>query len=176
MAEYKLKIKVGEHEFEAEGPADVVQAQFAAFKDLVSSMAVQKPAQDAPVAEVEKPPGKPDVPANNGGTLPLEKVMHTGGRIISLTVHTQSTADAILALLLGQRQFRGNDSVTGAEILDGLRQSGRTVERIDLILNRLSAEGSVITIGQHRARRYRLTNPGVNRAQEIVRGLIALVP
>ena len=64
MAEYKLKIKVGEHEFEAEGPADVVQAQFAAFKDLVSSMAVQKPAQDAPVAEVEKPPGKPDVPAN----------------------------------------------------------------------------------------------------------------
>src|SRR5215468_734597 len=102
--------------------------------------------------------------------------MRVDGRIVSLTVNAQSIQDAVLALLLGQRQFRSNDTVTGAEILGGLRESGRGVGRIDHTLNQLTAEGSVITIGQHRGRRYRLTNSGVNRAQEVARGLIALVP
>ncbi len=35
---YKLKIKVGEFEFDAEGPVEVVQAQFAAFKELISEL------------------------------------------------------------------------------------------------------------------------------------------
>ena len=30
MSDYRLKIKIGDHEFEAEGPAEVVQQQFAA--------------------------------------------------------------------------------------------------------------------------------------------------
>ena len=47
MVENKLKIKIGEHEFEAEGPVDIVQSQLAAFTELVSKLPVvpQKPAQ-----------------------------------------------------------------------------------------------------------------------------------
>lgn len=32
----KLKMKIGEHEFEAEGPTEVVQTQFAAFREDVA--------------------------------------------------------------------------------------------------------------------------------------------
>ena len=36
MDGYKLKMKeIGEHEFEADGPTEVVQAEFQAFRDLV---------------------------------------------------------------------------------------------------------------------------------------------
>jgi hypothetical protein len=34
----KIKIRVGDHEFEAEGPVGTVQAQFEAFKELISSV------------------------------------------------------------------------------------------------------------------------------------------
>jgi hypothetical protein len=174
MAEYRLKIKIGEHEFEAEGPADVVQSQFAAFKDLVGSIGVEKPRLADAVAESADP--AKDTNNNTSAPLPMEKIMRAEGRLISLTVRAASIQDAILALLLGQRQYRANDSVTGSEILDGLRESGQAVSRIDHTLNQLSDEGSVITIGAHRGRRYRLTNAGVSRAQNVVRSMISLVP
>ena len=33
---YRLKIKVGPHEFDAEGPADAVREQFKDWKDLIA--------------------------------------------------------------------------------------------------------------------------------------------
>jgi len=177
MAEHRLKIKIGDHEFEAEGPADIVQSQFAAFKELVTSAGLEKKSIQStfdttpPSIIIPKPDEKP-----NTNNLPYEKIMRHDARLVSLTVHAQSLQDAILALLLGQRHFRSNDSVTGSEILDGLRESGRGVDRVDHTLSQLATEGSVIVVGQHRAKRYRLTNAGMNKAQEIVRSLIALVP
>lgn len=37
MDGYKLRVKIGDHEFEAEGPADVVKEQFELWKSLVTS-------------------------------------------------------------------------------------------------------------------------------------------
>ena len=46
MEQNKLRIKVGDFEFEAEGPAEIVQAQLAAFKELLASPQAQlKPTQ-----------------------------------------------------------------------------------------------------------------------------------
>jgi len=174
MSDYKLKIKIGDHEFEAEGPADVVQDQFAAFRELITNVPATK--------QKESPEPKTPADANAGTstngsvTLALDKIMRADGRLVSLTVRAASISDAVLVLLLGQRQFRSNDAVTGAEIIDGMRESGQVVARVDHTLNRLSEEGTVITIGANRGRRYRLTNAGLARAQEIARTMIALVP
>ncbi len=174
MAENRLKIKIGEHEFEAEGPVDIVQAQLAAFTELVSKLPAtpQKPTQRTPASSEDKSKGG----GNGDDQLSLEKIMRADGRLISLTVRAETVADAALLLLFGQRHFRANDSVTGGEILDGLRESGQPVPRIDGTLLRLSDDGLVITIGERRARRYRLTNTGIARAQEVARALISLVP
>src|ERR1700678_1882282 len=73
MAEYKLKIKIGEHEFEAEGPADGVQSQFAACKELIGSVA---PSPPKPKTESQTEPEKTATPGNGsaGGVLALEKI------------------------------------------------------------------------------------------------------
>lgn len=178
MADSRLKIKIGVHEFEAEGPSEMVQAQFEAFKDLVAT-APNKPV-DPPV--VEKPNGgdgaTPDESKTSFPELQLDKIMKADGRIVSLTVRAASDDDAVMLMLLGQRQYRANDSVTGGEIKDGLRQSGQPVDRTDRILDKLSTgdAGAVITIGQRKGRRYRLTNKGIAEAQRIARDLIATVP
>ena len=151
----KLKLKIGEHEFEAEGPADVVQAQFEAFQRLVTVQPRQKPHE-------------PDTAGENGGPEPaLDKIMRHDSRIVSLTVGGESLEDEVLLLLLGQKQFRQNDSVTGGEILEGLRQQRGTVNRIDYRLAHMADEGVIRSFGTRRARRYRLTNQGLARAREL---------
>ncbi len=165
---YRLKMKIGEHEFEAEGPSDLVNAQFAAFRELVTAV----PTQAAKAEERDQtPPGR----QGNNDQLALDRIMRNDGRLISLTVRDDSVDNEIMLLLLGQKTLRNNDSVTGAEILDGLRQTGRPIPRADYQLDKLSASGDVITIGTRRARRYRLTYQGLAKAQALARDLIATV-
>jgi hypothetical protein len=175
MTDYRLKIKIGEHEFEAEGPADIVQAQFDIFKELVSRAPI-KATPEKPEQKIPDTGGQANGNGTNTNQLDLEKIMRADGRVVSLTVRAGSGTDAVLLLLLGQRQFRSNDSVTGSELAAGLRESGHGALRGDYLTDRLARDGAVITIGEHRGRKYRLTNTGVARAQEIARNLIALVP
>jgi hypothetical protein len=176
METYRLKMKIGDHEFEAEGPVDVVQNQFAEFKELIEKVPATKAAPiQEPTIPITPTPTNDGASATNN-VFNLEKIMRLQGRVVSLTVPAESVSEAVMVLLFGQRHLRTNDSVTGGEVMDGLRESGTVVNRVDAILDRLASEGSVIRIGTGRARRYRLTNIGVARAQEITRALISLVP
>ena len=95
------------------------------------------------------------------------KALRVNGRVVFMGIRTESVEDALLVLLLGQKHLRNNDSVTGAEIMDGLRASGQRVNRVDHLLNRHVRDGSITATGRRRARRYRLTNRGIQKAQEI---------
>jgi hypothetical protein len=169
MDTQKLKLKIGEHEFEAEGPTEVVQSQFAIFKELIAT---------APPAKKQEEPTVPEkhlITPNNSGQLTLEKIVRVDGRVISLTASTGSVQDAVMVILLAQRMLRNSETVTSSEVVDGLRTSGHVVSRVDTVMDKLAADGHVIKVGARRATRYRLTNQGVTRAQEITRGIIALV-
>ncbi len=101
--------------------------------------------------------------------------MKVEGRLVSLTAHTKSIEDAVMLVLLGQKTFRNNDSITGGEVLDGLKQSGHALNRVDRILEKLASDGLVIKIGSGRGSRYRMTNQGVAKGQEIARGVIGFI-
>jgi hypothetical protein len=103
---YRLKVKLGSHEFEAEGDPQVVQSQFAEFKKMVAELSVEKS------AEAPKPP---QLPVNGGGIIvfPLEKILKVDDRIVSMTARTRSVPDALLMILLGQKNFRASELVTG---------------------------------------------------------------
>ena len=171
---HKLKIKIGTHEFEAEGPTDVVQAQFESFKELVANV---------PVAPIQPPPTKAKhtteepPPANlNDIDKSLGKIMNVDHRVVSLTVRPETLNDAILALLYGQKVLRGSDAVTGAEVMDGLKATGGvSVIRVDKPLEKAGVSGDVIVTGEHRAKRYRLTNTGLAKARKIANGMIAQI-
>src|ERR1700686_98761 len=63
---YRLKIKLGADEFEAEGPIQVVQSQFAAFKELVEARqrfaATQPPVAIPTIAMSADTTPKPEAP------------------------------------------------------------------------------------------------------------------
>ena len=166
-----LKIKVGEHEFEATGPAERVQVQWEAFRDLIQGLGITKPIQ-APAEPTQ--PDAPNLQAPTNG-ITLDKIMKLDGRIVSLTARGNSFEDELLLLLLGQKSLRNNDQVTGGEIIDGLKQTGRIVVRADYQLDKMSTAGDVITAGVGRARRYRLSNTGFAKAQELARALTSRV-
>ncbi|HKT88117.1 MAG TPA: hypothetical protein VJQ59_06760 [Candidatus Sulfotelmatobacter sp.] len=173
MDNYKLKIRIGSHEFEAEGPVSVVQAQFEAFKELIAS----RQFDNASITPID--PAQYTTETNINAVEPaltLDKITRIDERIVSLTARPETIEDAALVILLGQRTFRSNDSVTGSEVIDGLRQSGLAVSRVDWRLEKLASQGLIIKIGSNRASRYRLTNQGVNKAQAVARALISLVP
>jgi len=173
----KLKTRIGEHEFEAEGPADVVQAQFAIFKEMCVAAAstpktISPPLQEAAKENLDKTPHQPDKPPHQ----PIERIMKAGGRVVSLTAKGETIEEAVLLILLGQKDLRNNQEVTGSEIMDGLKQSGYQLDRVDRITDKLADAGDIITMGVHRGRRYRLTNQGLARVLNVAKEVIATVP
>jgi hypothetical protein len=177
MAEYRLKIKIGEHEFEADGPADAVRSQFEAFKELIAAVPIHK-AETTPEPVNPPPyqtPNPPTLKRVDNSPL-LDRIFREKGRVISLTVPPISETDAVLLVLYGQRFYRDNDNATGSEILDGMSESGYRKPRIDRILTGLADEGEVIITGAHRGKRYRLTNKGHSHAETIVRDTLAKLP
>ncbi len=169
----KIRIKIGDHEFEAEGPAEQVMAQFETFKVLISTPSC------APTT------AKPAICENGNETqdvidqykrVQLEKIIRVQGRVVSLTAIPTSTEDAALLIMLAQKETRNNETVTGQEIGDGLAQSGRPVGRVDRLLDKAMSEALILKSGLKRATRYRLTNSGHQKALAIARELIATLP
>ncbi len=173
METAKIRIKIGDNEFEAEGGKESIQLQYDAFLKAISSV--------APIAPKSVTPSETQIIDNNNNVSTnaasfLEKIMHVAGRVVSLTAIPASTQDAALLIMLGHKDLRDNPSVTGQEIGDGLAQSGRPIDRTDRIMVQPLAEALVLKTGIKRSTRYRLTNSGNQRALTIARDLIASLP
>jgi len=164
MGELRIRIKLGEHEIELEGSAEAVERQFEPFRQLLI-----RP------ASVETPLAQSRTEAQAPSRLPLEKIVRGHGKIYSLSVDAK-LEDAILIILLAQQSFRGNRTVSGTEIMSGLRDSGFAVRRVDAILNRFSQQAQIVATGERRRRRYRLSLDGLQHAEQIARALIAQLP
>ena len=149
----RVRIKLGENEFEAEGSPDVVQTQIATFERLIGRSV--EPVRAA-IAD--------SIP-------PIKNIVRADGKIVSLTVDCQSLPQAVLAMLLGHRELRGASWVSGSEIMAGLRASGKQIGRADNILKRHANLGHVVIHGKRRLKRYRLTTDGVERAKAIAQTL-----
>ena len=166
----KIRVKIGDHEFEAEGPPDMVQAQFDAFRSLLS------------IAPQKSEPAPPSIPVENrenigsSAHVRLDRIMRVQGRVVSLTAIPDKEEDVALLILLGNKDMRANESVTGAEVGDGLAQSGRPVTRTDRVMDKLITENYVLKSGFRRATRYRLSNTGHQKALSIARELLATLP
>ena len=175
MEPYKLRVKIGDHEFDAEGPQEAVGKQFQSFKDLIASLSHR--ILPTPI----KREGKSEnidlsSPQDDSQPRKYDNIFKAEGRVVSLTALPQGANEAGLLILLGQKLYRNNDTATGSEIVDGLEQSGYTVERADRLFDGFIAEGLVIKAGKRRAIRYRLANQGLARAEAIaqqVQGMVA---
>jgi|SRR5882724_10326405 len=175
---YRLKIKIGQHEFEAEGAPDVAQKQFQAFQELIASIPEQRvlPPTQA-IAEASKAIALANSTSNTEAGVPdFSKIMKVEDRIVSLTVRPESLDDAVMLILLGQKELRASELSTGGEIMQGLTATGGfPITRIDKTLAKLGRAGDVIVIGEHRSKKYRLTNAGLTRVRRTANALLATV-
>jgi hypothetical protein len=169
----KIRVRIGENEFEAEGPTEIVQEQFAAFKDIIRLQSGKTPTRSS--ADLAKDIVNQFV-TDGIPMLMLDKIMNVAGRIVSLTALPTTPEDAALLIMLGHKELKQNVSVTGQEIGDGLAQSGRPVARVDRIMESAIDEAAVLKTGVKRGTRYRLTNQGLVKAQGLARELIASLP
>ncbi len=171
-SELRIRIKIGNDEIEFQGPAEAVDKQFEPFRlaMMPAARVVEEERTPEPTKAVELATAPPP-PA----VSPLDRVVQVRGSICSLRTNAKLD-DAILVILLGQRTFRRNENVSGREIMEGLRNSGITAVRADIILKRYAARAMVVATGALRRRRYRLSLDGAQRAEQIVRTLAAQMP
>jgi hypothetical protein len=181
MENSKLKLRIGIHEFEADGPPELVKEQLQAFKELIASHTPAAPeplirtavgisvgAGTASAVGVDAPPA-------DAAPEMLQRIMRVDDRVVSLTIRARTIDEAVLLLLYGQKMLRGNDSVTGAEVMEGLTATGARVSRVDRLLEKAGDIGDAIVLGVGRAKRYRLTNAGAAKARAIAAELVATV-
>jgi len=175
----RLKTKIGEHEFDAEGSPEYVREQFQAWQELVKLAATMPPTvrqQQNHSDQIFETPIPVDQKSDSNVDAELTKVMRVDGRYISLTARPQNVHDAVLTMLYGQKSLRNNDSVTGAELLEGLATTGGYgTPRLDRILDKLAADGDVMAFGERRGKKYRLTNTGIAKARALAKDLIGTV-
>ena len=159
MSESRMRMKYGEHEFDAEGAPEWVERQFLAFRQIVAPTAVENRNSSDTQASTEA----------------LRGILRQRGRIISIAVNAKPE-EAALVILLGQRLFMNNDAVSGGDLMDGLRASGISIPRADYILQKHVRDGFVVGTGQRRRRRYKLTAAGIDRGRGIAERLVSQVP
>ncbi len=187
MSAYKLRIKIGQHEFEAEGEEATVKAQFEEFKAIIAT----------PITERQPPPATAESgnPQNTSATNPLQgsppggpaladqlsRIVRVDGKrpitLSALPRGEQREGDATLILLLAYRVFWQQDEMAGARLLDGLQQSGYAVDRVDRVMDPFidGPEPLICRTGVRRGVRYRLTTRGLARATELAKDLVANV-
>lgn len=177
MSETRLKLKVGEHEFDAEGSAEFVEKQLAKFEELIASLPAKTP--DIMLHDIVDDPSASD--SSSSPSLPspksdLMKIFRVDGRVISVVAKPANENDAALLILLGQKELRGNEASTGSEVKDGLEQSGYKPLRVDRTMDGFVAEGLVLINGRNRGKKYRLSNPGLVKAQALADELQRKLP
>ncbi len=175
MDAYRLRVKVGPHEFEAEGPKEEVTAQFEAWKSLISSLPPVPPIKDPP-----HPPASPDATRNQVEGPPRDKLLTVFSlddkrglvTLRALPTGDRRYSDAILLILYGYRRLRDQDELLVTQLKAALSSSGLTPPRIDRIAEPDRQGGLLIKSGAGKGGKYRLTNRGFNQAGEMVTAML----
>ena len=202
MERYKLRVRVGNAEFEAEGPQDVVKDQFDMFMGCLASVPqatgglnatplesirqralyrhVQNPVVDpsADAANDDNREEQDTPPAGNAdGTLSRLYVADPKSRSVSLKFLPNSKSaevDSLLLLLYGFKSLTGDEHVSANELMTAARKSGLSLVRLDRILGSLN--GFVQKGGKKRGTKYFLTNPGIAKAEALLREIESQMP
>ena len=181
MESHKLRIKVGEHEFEAEGSPKDVTEQFHAWKELIASTPKSASGSDLGVRE-----GKPKLPGNvtevktqDGYAAPWDIFdIDDKRKLVTLKIHPtgdDKDEQALLLLLFGYKKSYGQDEVLATKLIASMQVSGLRPGRIDRTLAGFIDAGLVLNSGRGKGSKYRLTNTGYAKADETARELFSKV-
>lgn len=188
MSSYRMRVRFGVAEFEAEGEESSVREDFRAFLERIgeaaTSQAMQPSQPSAPVtSDIIAPPAAPEQAESGYLSEDADRVMslydHDSKRkIVSLRFPAQGSdrlPKTLLLILYGFKRIREEDEVPVTSLTIALRQSGFNVGRLDRIAASIVRDGLVIKGGKAKGGKYRLTNLGHQKAETELRQLAELV-
>ena len=189
QAKQRIKMRIGDAEFEAEGPVALVKEQFDAFMAAVKEIAAASEkigkiiaTVPAAVTATSALAGAASSVSNMIGTLSepapitdelLARVYRRDGdgvSLLGLPRTDEPNADALVALLYGYRRLLNRTAVSGYMLIRAAKQSGVAIPRVDTTLAKRSEY--VLAAGSKRGRVYSLNNPGVIFAEELLRKIV----
>ena len=177
MDSHKLRIKIGEHEFEAEGSPEQVTAQFEAWKELVTSVPIS--GSSGTKVTTKFPGNVTEVKTQDGFAAPWDIFeIDDKRKLVTLKIHpTGDDKDelALLLLLFGYKKSYAQDEVLATKLIASMQVSGLRPGRIDRTLAGFIDNGLVLNSGRGKGSKYRLTNTGYAKADETARELFAKV-
>lgn len=176
----RIKIRIGQHELEVEGSEEAVDRRLAIFKELVerTAVATTNPAQSKP-AGIQTPKREQSETSTEAPSIdnPLASLFKVEGKTVSLITPPQGQGregDAFLLLLLGHRIMRASDWVLVGDVKAGLIDSGFSVTLVDTITGTVAGE-LYMKKGLKRGKQFRLTNPGLQKAQALAEEVLASI-
>jgi len=170
----KRRMKIGPHEFEAEGPRELVAAHFEAWKQLIAARPVTEATVEPAVPRQHTAPPAGTVTGQQAGGASTPRdifAVDTARKRITLRVSPagkSQDADAALLILYGHRLCFGEEgqAVLVTRLKEALAASGHPRSRIDHTLARH-------VTGHRKGSMYQLTSTGYQRAEEMGRALCA---
>ena len=166
MDNFRVKIRVGEKEFEMEGPRDAVEAKWAEARDWLLK------APEPKIASIEAP--QPPVPQDDNPIFEVDR----GRRTVRLRVLPprgevlQRLSNALLLLLYGYHDIINRPEVPVTRLAEDLRMSGFAgLKRLSRAFLRLETEGLAARNGAGKGTNYRATNPGLLAARTLAKSL-----
>jgi hypothetical protein len=161
----RIKIKLGDAEFEAEGSEESIQAQYSQFLE-----ALQRTAPKASTATNSlKSDQNGAAPVGNVDESLLARLFDLrADGIVALRVLPKGAdkeADALLLILYGYRRVKNEEQVLATQLLRAAEQSGVSIYRPAHAL--AAYDQYVIRGGQRKGSSYSLNNQGILKAEEV---------
>jgi len=167
----KIKVRIGDAEFEAEGAPEDIKAQYASFMEMLKvAPTIPPPAQTPP----DKPKPGAEITGDAERDALLKKIFEidTSG-LISLRILPRgenAAADSMLLLLYGYRKLGAAERVFAVTLAKAARKSGVIFERTDRALEPHRALFG--HAGLKRGTTYTLNNAGEREAERMLPTLI----
>ena len=172
----KLRMKIGVHEFEAEGPHDLVAAHFETWMRLT---AVASPAASGDAGGVHASAIASGHAASAGvGDAEMLKLftVDTANKSIRLRVTLtgqRRNADAGLMILYAYHKWFPNEEVHAARLQAAMTASGYRLKRLDRALARYLGAGLLRKGGRRKRAIYAVSTQGERHAVAVVRHLLS---
>lgn len=176
MDTIRIKFNVSEHNFDAEGPTDTVNALFLEWKGLVAEFSQRS---GTPIKrKAEGGSGSPLHPPHDYTPDQLMHIFKVDDKQDLVTIKVQPTgesrySDALLLVLYGFQRLKDQSEVVVTKLKPAVESSGFNFDRLDRLAIPYVREGYLVKGGSGKGGKYRLTNKGIARAEEMIDGFLA---
>lgn len=167
MDRIKIRFRLGDREFEAEGEKDIVRAQWEEARAwLFQEESDKKSGRALPPPGEEKSFQKSLFNMAPGGRSLRLRVLPPGGP------GGERLSKALLLLLHGYHTLLQQNDVPAIRLAEDLRMSGFAgTRRLSRAFASLETRGLAVRSGTGKGSRYQATSPGINEAQAVASAL-----